>query len=149
MTTPAPARPHSDAAVAAIEAVVSAQASQILVGRGVQPPGSGWQGEPGASVHRPYVVLYPMTGTPDGSVADAVEYLDYQAQATCIAATQDGAEAVADLVKTAWVNAPLPVVGRASYPGQVQLDRPASRDDTISPSLHYAVVQVSWRTQRP
>ncbi len=148
MTSPAPARPHTDAAVAAIEAVVSARAATVLVGRGGQPAGSGWQGEPGASAFRPYVVVYPSPGVPDGPVADPVEYLDYQAQATCVAATQEGAEAVADLVKEAWVNAPLPVAGRASYPGQVDTDRPASRDDTVSPPLHYAVLAVSWRTQR-
>ena len=148
MTAPARARPHTDAAVSAIEATVSAQASQVLVGRGVQPPSSGWQGEPGSSVHRPYVVVYPTPGVPDGSVADAVEYLDYQAQATCVAVTQDGAEAVADLVKVAWANALLPVAGRSSYPGQVLMDRPATRDDTISPPLHYTVLLVSWRTQR-
>lgn len=148
MTSPAPARPHTDAAVAAIQAVVSAQASQILVGRGEQPDGSGWQGEPGTSVFRPYVVVYPTPGTPDGSVADPVEYLDYQAQATCVAATQEGAEAVADLVKTAWVNAPLPVAGRTSYTGETQTDRPATRDDTTSPPVHYAVLVVAWRTQK-
>lgn len=148
MTAPAPARPHTDAAVAAIEAVVSARASQVLVGRGEQPPGSGWQGEPGESEFRPYAVVYPSPGVPDGSVADPVEYLDYRAQATCVAATQEGAEAVADLVRTAWVNAPLPITGRTSYPGQADGERPASRDDTASPPLHYAVLVVSWRTQR-
>ena len=148
MTSPAPARPHTDAAVAAIQAVVSAQASQVLVGRGEQPDGSGWQDEPGASVFRPYVVVYPTPGTPDGSVADPVEYLDYQAQASCVAATQEGAEAVADLVKAAWVNAALAVTGRTCYPGQADVDRPATRDDTTSPPVHYAVLVVRWRTQR-
>jgi len=148
VTAPAPARPHTDAAVAAIEAVASARSAQVLVGRGEQPAESGWQGEPGASVFRPYVVVYPSPGVPDGSVADPVEYLDYRAQATCVAATQEGAEAVADLVREAWVNAPLPVEDRTSYPGEVGVDRPASRDDTLSPPLHYAVLAVSWRTQR-
>ncbi|MEU8199289.1 hypothetical protein AB0C10_36440 [Microbispora amethystogenes] len=148
MTAPAPARPHTDAAVAAIQAAATAQSSQVLVGRGQQPPGSGWQGEPGDSKFRPYVAVYPSPGTPDGPVADPVEYLDYRAQATCVAATQEGAEAVADLVKAAWVNAPLPVVGRSSYPGVPLVDRQATRDDTTSPPVHYAVLEVGWRTQR-
>jgi hypothetical protein len=148
VTSPAPARPHTDAAVTAIQTTATAQVSQVLVGRGVQPPGSGWQGEPGASVFRPYVVVYGTPGVPDGSVADPVEYLDYTAQATCVAATSEGAEAVADLVKAAWINAPLIVAGRASYPGQVLTDRPATRDDMTSPPAHYAVLQVRWRTQR-
>lgn len=147
MTTPALSRPHTSAAIKAIEDLVLARAGQILVGRGVQPAGSGWQGEPGASIFRPYVVVYPWPGTPDGSVALPVEYLDYSAQATCVGATQEGAEAVSDLVKAAWVNASLTVTDRSSYPGQITTDRPVTRDDSISPPVHYAVVQVTWRTQ--
>lgn len=147
MTTPAPSRPHTTAAITAIQTLVSERASQILVGRGAQPSGSGWQGEPGSSVFRPYVVIYPWPGTPDGSLALPMEYSDYQAQATCVAANQEGAEAVADLVKTAWVNARLTISGRTSYPGQMILDRPATRDDDVAPPVHYAIIQVSWRTQ--
>lgn len=147
MTAPAAARPHTDAAMSAIEAVAATRASQVLVGRGTQPDGSGWQGEPRDSVFRPYAVVFPSPGTPDGSVADPVEYLDYRAQATCVAATQEGAEAIADLVKEAWVNAALPISGRTSYLGQLIVDQPVTRDDTVAPPVHYAVVQVAWRTQ--
>lgn len=140
-------RSHTDAAVKLIEDLASVTNSQILVGRGVQPGGSGWAGEPDDTEFRPYITIFPAPGFPDGSVAEPTEYLNYRVQATCVSATQEGAEAVADFAKTAWLNVPLDVPGRASYRGQLILDLPATRDDTISPPVHYAVLQVGWRTQ--
>lgn len=137
----AAARPHTDAVVVLLEA------ADLLVGRGEAPDEGGWQGEEGASVFVPYVVLYPSPGSTDGPVTDPSEYLIYTVQGNCVAASQEGAEAVADLMKTALVDVPLTVQGRASYPGLLVLDRPASRDDTVAPPVHYAVLQVSWRTQ--
>lgn len=147
MTAPASSRTHTDAAVLAIEALATLEGSPLLVGRGVQPGESGWQGDPGELSFRPYVVVFPSPGVPYGALADPVEYLDYRAQATCVGATQEGAEAVADLVKAAWVNAPLPISGRFSYRGQMIVDNPIIRDDADAPPVHYAVLQVIWRTQ--
>lgn len=135
----APTRPHTDAVVAALEA------AGLAVGRGVEPPGAGWQGEPGDSDFVPYAVLYPTPGMPDGDLADPNEYIDYSCQATCVAATQEGAEAVADIVKTL-VGQRLTVVGRQSYPVYLILDRPAYRDDTTRPVVHLAIVQLRFRT---
>jgi hypothetical protein len=118
-----------------------------MVGRGRQPDGSGWQGEPEASDFRPYVVLFPSPGQVDGTVAEPAEYLLYACQATCVGADQQGAMAAADVVMSAWVLRPLLVGGRASYPGEVVVQQPAIRDDSIAPSLHYSILQVSWRTQ--
>lgn len=143
----AAAAPHTDAVVALIEATAGVNAAQLKVGRGEQPAGSGWQGEPGASQFLPHVVLFPTPGTTDGPVAEPTEYLDYTVQATVTAATQAGVEAATDLVKTALVNAELDIPGRASYPGQLLVDRPATRDDTVAPPLHYSVLQLRWRTQ--
>lgn len=135
----APGRPHTDAVVAALTA------TGLLVGRGEEPAGAGWQGEPGASVFEPYAVLYPSPGMPDGDLADPNEYIDYSCQATCVAATQEGAEAVADIVKTL-VGQRLAVTGRQSYFVELKLDRPASRDDSVKPVVHYAIVQIAFRT---
>lgn len=137
----AAARPHTDAVVAALEAAA------LLVGRGQQPAGSGWQGEPGQSEHVGYVVVYPSPGLTDGNIADPHEYLDYTVQATCVAATQEGAEAVMDLVKSALVGARLAVAGRSSYPVYLLLDLPVRRDDQIAPPVHYSVAQFRVRTQ--
>ena len=139
--TVAAAAPHTSAVVGALVA------ASVRVGRGLQPAGSGWQGEEGESDFKGYAVVYPGTGTPDGSVANPTEYLGYICQVTCVGATQDGAEIVADLVKAALADRPLSVAGRSSYRGQILLDRPASRDDTVSPPVHYAVLQFGWTTQ--
>jgi hypothetical protein len=147
VTAPASGRIHTDAAVLAIETLVAEQASNVIVGRGKRPAGGGFTTEPGSGTFIPYVVIYPFPGSPDGSVAEPVEYLDYRAQATCVAASQEGAEAVADLVKSAWVNAALPVSGRFCYPGQMNVDNPVTRDDAEAPPIHFAVLQVTWRTQ--
>jgi hypothetical protein len=147
VTVPAPSRIHTDAAIAAIEAEAEVRASPLLVGRGEPPAGSGWQVEPGSGTYRPFVVVYPNPGTPDGSVAEPAEYLDYRAQATCVGASQESAEAVADLVTAAWVNTSIPVSGRFCYPGRVVVSNPVTRDDAESPPVHYAVIQVEWRTQ--
>lgn len=147
MTAPASSRTHTDAAVLAIETLAAATASSVLVGRGVDPIGAGWQEAPGTGTFRPYVVIYSYPGTPDGPLAEPAEYLDYRAQATCVGATQEGAEAVADLVKEAWVNAPLPISGRFSYRGQMYVDNPVIRDDSEAPPVHFTTLQVVWRTQ--
>lgn len=140
--TIAAARPHTDAVKAALEE------TGLLVGRGVQPTGSGWQGEPGASDHKAYVVLYPSAGGTDSEVlADPHEYLDYRVQVTCVGATQDATERTADLVKARLVGQIITgVQGRAVFPFQLDLDRPAARDDQVSPPLHYIVLQLFARS---
>jgi len=138
----AAARPHTDAVAAALED------AGVKVGRGEKPAGAGWQGQAGDSPHVPYVVLYPSTGTTDGSIAEPYEYLDYEVQLNCVGATQDAAVAVADICKATLVGRRLTVPGRSSYPGVLELDRrPATRDDMLVPSVHVAVLQISWRTQ--
>lgn len=139
--TVAAGRPHTDA-VAAL-----AQEVDLLLGRGEPPEGAGWQGEPGDSVFKPYAVVFPTPGNPDGNSAEPHEYLDYSVQFTCVAAAQEGAEAVADIVKATFVGVPLAVADRACYPGRLLLDRAVTRDDTVAPPVHYAVLQISWRTQ--
>jgi hypothetical protein len=139
-STATPARPHTDAVQAALEA------ADLLVGRGVKPTGGGWQGEPGTATHIPYVVLFPGPGMTDGDLCDSNEYLDYRVQATCVAATQEGAEAVADAVKATLAGQRLTVTGRSLYPFQILGDQPATRDDQVAPPVHYAIVQFACRS---
>lgn len=134
------AEPHTTAVAEALAA------AGLLVGRGAPPSGGGWQGEPIKGDHKPYVVLYPSTGTTDGVLGDPHEDLDYTVQITCVAAKQDLAERVADRVKAALVGVRLTVPGRGMYPFQLLVDRPVTRDDQVSPPVHYAVVQVSARS---
>lgn len=137
----APSRPHTDGVKAVLEA------AGLLVGRGRQPAGSGWQGQEGASSFKAYVVLYPSPGATDGNVADPHEYLDYSFQTTCVAATQEGAEAVADMVKTALVGQIVTVAGRVCYPVYAVADPPVRRDDTVTPALHISTPVFRFRSQ--
>jgi hypothetical protein len=139
VTGAAPARPHTDALMAALGD------AGILVGRGKKPDGAGWQGEPGESEFRSYGVLYPGAGTTDGDLCDPHEYLDYSCQITTVGATQDGAEAVMDMAKTL-VGRRLDVDGRSAWPAYIDSDRPATRDDTVSPPVHYAVAVFRFRS---
>jgi hypothetical protein len=141
VSTIAPAHPHSDAVVSALTS------AGLLVGRGKQPTGSGWQGTAGASSFKPYVVLFPSSGTPDGDLADANEYLDFTFQLTCVGNTQDGAIAVADIAKAALVGVRLSVAGRSCYPVRLLADPLAQRDDAVSPPLHYLTPQFRFRSQ--
>lgn len=138
--TVAASRPHTDAVAERLEA------AGLPVGRGYKPDDGGWQGEPGASEFIGYVVLYPTPGLTDGDLCDPHSYLDYQVQATCVAATQEGAEAVADTVRAALIGARLTVTGRSLYPFQPVSSSPASRDDGVAPPVHYAVEQFSCRS---
>lgn len=140
-STVAPSRPHSDAVVTELTE------AGMLVGRGKQPPGSGWQGTPGSSAFKSYVVLYPSSGVPDGNVADPNTYLDYSFQLTCVASTSEGAESVADRAKAALVGRVLDVAGRAAYPVYVTADPIGRRDDAVSPPLHYQTPVFRFRTQ--
>lgn len=135
----APSRPHTDALEAALAG------AGVLVGRGGRPDGGGWQAEPGDSPFRGYAVLYPGAGIPDGDLVDPREYLDYRCQVTCVAGTSEGAEAVADKVKTL-VGQRLTVAGRSAYPVDLTLDRPAARDDSVAPPVHYLVLELAYRT---
>lgn len=134
------AEPHTEATAAALTA------AGLLVGRGQQPGGAGWQGEPDDSVFRPYVVLFPGAGTTDGVLGDPHEDLDYMVQATCVGNTQQGAEKVADIVKATLVGVRVVVPGRGMYPFQLDGSSPATRDDQVAPPLHYSVMHLSARS---
>lgn len=142
MTTPtvAAAEPHTTALAAHLET------GGLLVGRGDKPDGGGWQAEPGDSDFIAYVVLYPAAGLTDGVLGNPHEELDYLAQLTCVAATQQGAERLADAVKTLLIGQIVPVTGRGMYPFQLVTSSPATRDDQVAPPTHYSVLQVSARS---
>jgi hypothetical protein len=143
MTIPiALARPHTDAVVAAIAAI------PMLVDRAKQPTGSGWQGTPGASTFKRYAVVYPSPGTPDGSVAEPLEYLDYRAQINVFGATETQAEDGSDEVRVALIGRRLSVAGRATYRVQTPPgERLVFRDDSLPAPIYMAVVEIEFRSQ--
>lgn len=142
MTIPiAPAIPHTDAVVAAIAAV------PILVGRGRKPDGAGWQGNPGTSSYVRYAVVYAFGPTPDGNVAEPLEYLDYKAQINVFGATEGQAEGGADDVRSALIGRRLAVTGRSTYPVQTPGGPPTRRDESVTPPTYMAVVEIAFRSQ--
>lgn len=138
--TVAAATLHTDAVAARLTA------AELLVGRGGKPEGGGWQGEPGRSLFVPYAVLFPASGTTGGDLCDPHEYLDYTCQVTVVAATQRDAETVMDRVRIALVGQRPAVTGRSAWPVYVLTDRPATRDDTTAPPLHFAVAVFGFRS---
>lgn len=137
----APTTPHTDAVVAAIAAI------PMLAGRGRKPDGAGWQGNPGTSNYVRYAVVYPFGPEPDGSVAEPLEYLNYQAQINVFGATENQAEDAADDVRAALIGRRLTVAGRSTYRVQTPGGPPIRRDESVTPPVYLAVVEIAFRSQ--
>lgn len=133
--------PHTTAVLAKLAAAA------LLVDNSQKPDGGGWAGEPGNSAFRPYAILWPNPGNPDGSVSEPYEYLDYAWQLTCVGCTAGQVEVFADEVRLALVGERLTIPGRSTYRIQQDLIRPVERDDAATPFLFYVVAQFSLRTQ--
>lgn len=133
--------PHTDAVVAAIEAI------PLLVGRGIKPAGGGWQGTPGVSSFVRFAVLFPFQGTADGSIAEPLEYLDYKAQINIYGASSTQVEDAADDVRAALIGRRLTVTGRSTYPVQNPGGPPIIRDDSLPVPVYMAVVEIAFRSQ--
>jgi hypothetical protein len=139
-------------------AVVSALATAGLrVGQGEAPDGSGWEGEPGASTFRAYVVLFPLSGGIRDGLADDPE-MDARLlyQATCVASTQPACELLLDRVSQAlpFNGSTLTISGRAVVNvrhdfGSAQVRRD-DEPEPGEPSLHYATPRFRlWTTPDP
>jgi len=99
------------AVVATLEA--ASEAGAWLVGDGQKPHGAGWQGERGASVFRPYAIVWPIPGgTLDGSLGAPDTDAETLYQVTSVGATRQQAEVVGDRVREALVAAELDIDGR-------------------------------------
>ncbi|GAA2860115.1 hypothetical protein [Nonomuraea rubra] len=142
MTIPiAATTPHTDAVVAAIQAI------PMLVGRARRPDGAGWQGSPGTSTFIRYAVVYPFGGIPDGNVSEPYEYLDYQAQINLFGANATQVEDAADDVRAALIGRRLTVPSRSTYPVRTPGGPPVRRDESVTPPTFMAVVEIAFRSQ--
>lgn len=141
--TVALAAPHTDGILAALAA------GSILTGRGSKPTGAGWQGTPGNSQFKGYVVVWPQPGTPEGTLADSQRDLLYTFQTTAVGATAQQAEVIADLARARLLARPptVTVTGRVVQPLWQILDRPVERDDDLNPAEFYVVTQYQMRTE--
>lgn len=142
MTIPiAPSTPHTDAVVAAVAAI------PMLVGRATKPSNAGWQGNPGTSSYVRYAVVHPSLGTPDGNVAEPLEYLNYSAQINVFGATETQAETAADAVRAALIGRRLTVASRSTYRVQTPGGPTVSKDESVAPPVYMAVVEIAFRSQ--
>ena len=110
-------------------------AAGLLVGDGAQPAGSGWQGEPGLSQFVPYCILHAIPGgITDGTIANPDEDAQNLHQATCVGATRQQAEWVADVARGA-LTAPQAVTVAGRFVAIVSVDQLGGcrRDETVEP----------------
>lgn len=133
--------PHTSAIVDKLDAELKtfdAGAPDLTNNPGGQ--GWGWQGQPGASVFRPYFVVYPLPGGYfDGTLGDPDNDASLIWQVTCVGATRAQCEAAADRANDVLIGQPLNVADR--FICRVWADMAgggARRDDTVQPPVFIA-----------
>jgi hypothetical protein len=100
----------------------------------------------GAGLTAPYAVLYPAgTGPLGGPVGDPHADADSTAQLTCVGATAEQAEWLADLLRPVLLG-PLTITGRRLMQSWLETSQPVRRDDDVTPALFYAVDQARYLT---
>ena len=136
-------RSHTDAVVAALDAVTG-----IEVGDGVAPAAGGWAGTPGESTFAGYVIVYPLGSTLDGPLAAPDADAELTWQLTCVGATRQQCEWVVDAALGALVGAALTVTGRATVDRIRLVDGTGGtrRDDTTQPPVFIATPHVTVTT---
>lgn len=119
-----------------VDAGVLALLGGFLVDVARKPDAGGWQGAPGASQFRNYVMLTPGPGETDGSLAVADYEVDRPYQTTCVAATADGASILAASVVTALSGQRIETATRVTTK-PISLTRYGSidPDDTVQPPV--------------
>lgn len=134
-------RTHTDAILAKLVATT------VLVGDGIKPQAGGWVDEPGESLFRPYMILYPLTATFDGTMYNPSDDADLEYQVTCVAETREQAEWVADQAIAALVEQTVTITGRSTLQRIQLIDAGgARRDDSVSPSVFIATPRFSLYT---
>lgn len=131
-------REHKDAVIAALEA------AGLLVGDGEKPDGGGWQGTPGQSVFKGYVVVYRIRGgSRSGNLDDPHEDAEFIFQVTCVGSSPTLAESLADEAETLLKG--VTVAGRSIYPSP-DMNPGTERDDDVQPPLFYCTPRYRLKT---
>lgn len=116
--------------------IAAVEATDVLVGDGEQPAGSGWQGAPGASEFVPYVSVHPVPGGGlDGPLGAPHTDADVVVQLTCVGASRAQCELVADRARTATVGTHPVFDGAAVTLISIDTLAGARRDDTVEPAV--------------
>ncbi len=138
MTTSLPLRAPQTAALISW----LAEQTDTPVGYGQAPPGTGWQGPPGASEFQGYGVVHPIPGGQlDGDLARPSVDGDLIWQVNGIGATQAHADAISDLFAAVLLG-PLPALqisdDRALMWVRSDIPHAAARQDPDQPAIWWS-----------
>lgn len=131
VSVPASAGPHATALKAQLVA------AGLSVGYGRAP----------ASASAPYVVLYPDSGTPEGTLGDRFCDLLMDFQVTAVGRMPEEAMYQADKARIALLGSVPTVTGRTVQPLWQRDSQPVLRDDDVTPPLFYATAQYQLRSE--
>lgn len=122
------------------EAIITALATAGLnVGDGEKPAGAGWQGTPGQSVFKGYVVVHPVGGFEiDGTLDQPSDDVWPMHQLTSYGAKRAQCEEVADDAREAMLTIPLTVSGRSLGRYRIDLVGVVTRTDDVQPPIFMA-----------
>jgi hypothetical protein len=113
----------------------------LPVGDARKPPAGGWQGAPGQSVFRSYLVLYPLPsqrGGPDAALSDRWSAPRLHYQVTCVGEDRRAAETASDLAAARLLNSePLDVPGRSTVLLAHESSAGVQRDEDTNPPLYF------------
>lgn len=128
MTDLASSRTHTNAIIAQLET------AGLTVGDSDSPEAAhGWAGAVGTSNFVPYVIVYTLPGgVYDGTLANHSDDASLLWQTSCVGATRQQCEWVADQVQAALVGQPLTVAARSIQKVSFDTSGGARRDDTAA-----------------
>lgn len=133
-------RTHTDAVLAKLVATT------VLVGDGFKPQAGGFFDKAGESLFRPYMILYPLSGQFDGTIAAGSDDAEIDYQVTCVGETRVQAEWCADQAIAALVEQSVVIVGRSIMRIELVDTGTARRDDSVLPSVFFATPRFSLYT---
>jgi hypothetical protein len=132
--------------VAAVVELLRGQSPPVLTDVAQRPAGGGWQGAAGTSVFKPYTVLWPDPGIPEGSLGDRHSDLTVGFQVTAVGQTGVQALWMQSTARNVLLGQTPTVAGRLVWPLWVEDAQFVLRDDDETPALYYATAQYKLRT---
>lgn len=123
---------------AVTESIIAAlDTAGLNVGDGEKPAGAGWQGAPGESNFKGYVVVHPVGGFDiDGTLDQPSDDVWPMHQLSAFGATRAQCEEVADDAREAMLTIPLTVSGRTLGRYRIDLVGVVTRTDDVQPPIY-------------
>lgn len=146
--TPPPIAPTTNAVL------VRLQATGLPVGDGRKPTNGGWQGNPGSSAFRTYLVLYPLDmrrDGPDASIGDRLTDPQLHYQITTVGLDRFAVETAVDLAADALFHhdTDFVIADRAVIAVTHESSAGVSRDEDVNPPLFFSVDRYRIDTGTP